>query len=109
MPVSRRRFSKEFKLKVVHAYLSGGSIGEITRQFDIHANLIYKWAQEYQNNPEGAFRGTVSENEPESNEQRVAELERLVGRITLENDFLKKALKHAKTILAKDKAGSTKP
>lgn len=109
MAVSRRRFSKEFKVKVVHAYLSGGSIGEIARQFDIHANLIYKWAQEYENNPDGAFRGTASENEPQSSEQRIAELERLVGRITLENDFLKKALKHAKTILASDKPGSTKP
>ena len=109
MPVSRRRFSKEFKIKVVHAYLAGGSIGEITRQFDIHANLIYKWTQEYQNNPEGAFRGSSDDNEPQTNEQRIAELERLVGRITLENDFLKKALKHAKTILDSDKAGSTKP
>jgi transposase len=108
MPVSRRRFSKDFKLKVVHAYLSGGSIGEITRQFDIHANLIYKWTQEYQNNPEGAFRGSATSDEVQTNEQRIAELERLVGRITLENDFLKKALKHAKTILAHDKPGSTK-
>lgn len=109
MPSTRRRFSKTFKLKVVHAYLSGTSVGELIRQFDIHANLVYKWTQEYQANPETAFRGSDPEDTPASSEQRIAELERMLGRMTLENEFLKKALGHAKSILTKDKPGNTKP
>lgn len=52
MAVSRRRFTREFKLHVVRAFESGVSVAELTRQFDLHANLVYKWTQEYQNNPE---------------------------------------------------------
>jgi hypothetical protein len=44
----------------------------------------------------------------ESQDQQIAELERLVGRLSLENDFLKKALSHAKNILQTPKPGSTK-
>jgi transposase len=110
MAVSRRQFTREFKLQVVRAFESGVSVAELTRQFDIHANLVYKWTQEYQNNPEGAFRGTASEADPsQTNEQRIAELERIIGRLTVENDFLKKALRHAKTILTESNGKNTKP
>lgn len=101
MSVTRRRFTREFKLQVVRAFETGVSVAELTRQYDIHGNLVYKWSQEYHNNPTGAFRGTVSENDvPQQAEQRIAELERALGRMTVENDFLKKALRHAESILA---------
>jgi transposase len=103
MSIIRRRFTREFKLKVVQAYESGVSVAELTRRYDIHANLVYKWRQEYVNNPQGAFRGTVSESDPsQTTDQRIGELERMIGRLTVENDFLKKALQHAKSILMKD-------
>lgn len=99
MSVTRKRFTKEFKLTVVRAYASGVSVAELTRRYDIHANLVYRWNQEYRNNPEGAFHGTASAMDPsQTTEQRIAELERMIGRLTVENDFLKKALQHAKTI-----------
>ena len=108
MSTPRRRFSKAFKLKVVHAYISDTPVSEIIRQFDIHQNLVYKWTQEYQANPETAFRGSADEDTPQSRDQRIAELERVLGRITLENEFLKKALSHAKNILRSEKPGNTK-
>jgi transposase len=108
MSTTRRRFSKAFKLKVVHAYISGTPVAEVIRQFDIHQNLVYKWTQEYQASPETAFRGSADEDTPQSSEQRIAELERVLGRVTLENEFLKKALSHAKNILGSDKPGNTK-
>ena len=109
MSVTRKRFTKEFKLKVIHAYTSGVSVAELTRQYDIHANLVYKWSQEYRNNPQSAFHGTASESDPSrTTEQRIAELERMIGRLTVENDFLKKALQHAKTILTDTKHENTK-
>jgi hypothetical protein len=45
----------------------------------------------------------------QGHDQRIAELERMVGRLSLENDFLKKALSHAKNISLTPKPGSTKP
>jgi transposase len=96
MPVSRRSFTKEFKLKVIQAYESGTSIAELMREFNIHANLVYKWSQEYRNNPSGAFRGSdESTIANQALEKRVSELEQMLGRLTMENDFLKKALKRA--------------
>ncbi len=109
MPITRKRFTREFKYKVVQAYESGVSVAELTRQYDIHANLVYKWSQEYRNNPQGAFRGTASETDPspQTSEQRVSELERMIGRLTVENDFLKKALQRAKNILTNNPPKNT--
>jgi len=110
MPVTRKRFTREFKLQVIRAYEAGTGVSQLTRQFDIHANLVYKWSQEYRNNPTGAFHGTASAHEvPQQAEQRVAELERIIGRLTVENDFLKKSLQHAKTILAEPNDKVIKP
>jgi len=108
MSRERRQFSREFKIKVVQAYESGVSGVELSRQFEVHPNVIYAWSREYRRDPEKAFqddRGVTDK----AQEQRIAELERLVGRLSLENDFLKKALSHAKNILSTPKPGSTKP
>ena len=94
----RRSFTREFKVRVVEEYNAGVSIAELIRKYDIHANLVYKWTQEYRLNPTGAFRAAVSGDVPVDGvgeQKRIAELERMIGRLTMENDFLKKALKRA--------------
>jgi transposase len=107
MSRERRKFSREFKIKVVQAYESGVSAVELSRQFEIHPNVIYGWSREYRKDPYKAFPSNGQEMS-ESQDQQIAELERLVGRLSLENDFLKKALSHAKNILQTPKPGSTK-
>ncbi len=110
MPKERKRFSREFKIKVVQAYESGVSAVELSRQFEIHANVIYAWAREYRRDPAGAFgSGEGTNDASRSDEQRLAELERMVGRLAMENEFLKKALLNAKSILSKSNPGPTKP
>jgi len=108
MSRERRKFSREFKIKVVQAYESGVSAVELSRQFEIHPNVIYAWSREYRKDPIKAFPNN-SQDTTENQDQRIAELERLVGRLSLENDFLKKALSHAKNILQTPKPGSMKP
>ncbi len=110
MSKERKKFSREFKIKVVEAYASGVSAVELSRQFEIHPNVIYSWSREYRLDPAKAFL-SVKDQESSSgaNEQRVAELERMIGRLALENDFLKKALSHAKSISSKNNPGPTKP
>lgn len=107
MSRERRKFSREFKIKVVKAYESGVSGVELSRQFELHPNVIYAWSREYRRDPAKAFQDDHSDSR-EVQDQRIAELERMVGRLTLENDFLKKALSHAKNILSTPKPGSTK-
>ena len=108
MSRERRKFSRDFKIKVVQAYESGVSAVELSRQFEIHPNVIYAWSREYRRDPIKAFE-TDQLDSTQAPDQRIAELERMVGRLSLENDFLKKALSHAKNILSTPKPGSTKP
>lgn len=100
MAQTHRRFTKEIKLNVVREYTSGTSAAELTRKYDIHANLVYKWTQEYRLNPTGAFRSAHAA-EILTDDKTLAELERVIGRLTVENGFLKKALKHAEAELTK--------
>ncbi len=110
MPKDRRKFSREFKIRVVEAYESGVSAVELSRQFEIHPNVVYAWSREYRQDPAKAFQRGEDQNDPSRiDEQRIAELERMIGRLALENEFLKKALTHAKNILSKDNPGPTKP
>ena len=108
MSRERRKFSRDFKIKVVEAYESGVSAVELSRQFEVHPNVIYAWSREYRRDPTKAFQ-TDQHDSGQAQDQRIAELERMVGRLSLENDFLKKALSHAKNILSNSKPGNTKP
>ena len=100
MSPTRRSFAKEFKVKVVQEFNSGVSAAELIRKYDIHANLVYKWTQEYRLNPTGAFRSAPTSEAPVlgvGEQKRIGELERMIGRLTMENDFLKKALKRTES------------
>lgn len=105
-----KRFTREFKIQIVQGYEGGTSASELSRRYDVHPNLIYRWAQEYRANPEGAFGSSNRANDSVlAAEQRIAELERMVGRLTVENDVLKKALERARSVLTNTKTGNTKP
>jgi len=108
MSRERRRFSREFKIKVMQAYESGVSAVELSRQFEIHPNVIYGWSREYRKDPHTAFQ-VDPPDAIQNQDQRIADLERMLGRLSLENDFLKKALSHAKSILSNTKPENTKP
>ena len=94
-----RKFTRAFKIQVAQARLSGMSIAELIRKYDVHANLVYKWAVEYRMNPAGAFRSSLGEEESPEGQPTRSELEQMIGRLTMENDFLKKALQHAEEAL----------
>jgi transposase-like protein len=94
----RKSFSNELKLKVALAYESGVSAVSLSREHGCHANLVYKWVREYRKHPDTAFRGDDgSEQSAVVAQKRIAELEQMVGRMTMELDFLKKTLKRAES------------
>ena len=83
----KRIFSLEFKRQVVEELLGGSSPAQITRRYNLAGGLIAHWKQQY---AKGRFG-----NEPDQVEalkEHVKELERMVGRLTMDNDLLKKAL-----------------
>ena len=92
MGVKRRRFTREFKLQVVREVESGKSVAHVAREYQLHPTMINRWRREHMRYAEHAFSGNGSSVKSET---RVAELERMVGQLTMENPpvgGLKKAL-----------------
>lgn len=87
----RREFSAQFKLETVLEGLRGEkSVAQICREGDITDSLYYKWRDEFMQNAPNIFADKRREGTDE-NVERVAELERLVGRLTMELEIAKKA------------------
>jgi len=89
MQSSRRKYSRDFKLGVVREIEAGKTTAQASREYQIKDNLIYNWVAEYRRNPHNAFMGR---GKTCTSEARIAELERMVGRLTMENELLKNAL-----------------
>ena len=100
MVKERRRFSREFKLQVLRELDSGKSVAQICREHNLTRFLVSNWKQEFAKNPERAFGGHGNACKDAA---RIAELEKLVGRLYAENDFLKRALANLKVREAEDR------
>jgi transposase len=83
---NQRSFSSEFKRRVVEELRSQESRpAHLCRRYNISSSLLYHWKKQYSR---GKF-----DNEPTKEavlKDRVEKLERLVGRLTTENEFLKR-------------------
>ena len=87
----RRTFSAEFKLDTVMEGLRGDkSVSTICRERDITEALYYKWKQTFVERASDIFEDKRQAND-EGKDGWIAELERMVGRLTMEVEILKKA------------------
>jgi transposase len=97
MVKSRPNYSKEFKLRACREVESGSTIAEVSRRLQIHPRLLYRWSKQFRQNPRAPFarsdRGRTPDRTMDPSAERIAELERLVGHLTLEVEFLKKTLR----------------
>jgi len=86
----RRTFDNDFKRQTAEAIVSGQvSQLELSRKYGISPVIISRWKKEY-------YAGKFFENSNPDYarlEIRVKELERLVGKLTLENNTLKEVIK----------------
>jgi transposase-like protein len=88
---NQRTFSLEFKRQVVEELLSGQSRpAQVCRRYEISSSLLYHWKRQY---ARGKFNNEPTE--AAALRDRVEKLERLVGKLTLENEFLKKGLQNS--------------
>ena len=85
----RRRFTPEFKARVALALLAGAqSQAEICKAHRVMPQQVKRWREELEANAHLAFGGG---DEQEQLKGRIAELERMVGRLTMQVEILKKA------------------
>jgi transposase-like protein len=83
-----RKFTPEFKAQVVLEVLSGAkSAAEICRQHNFKPQVISAWKALFLENVAQVFQKGRSNGQEQA---RIVELERLVGRLTLELEVAKK-------------------
>ena len=84
----RRTFTPQFKSEVVLAILNGNqSMAELCRQHGLKTELVCHWKKTLLNQLPTVFDGPAVDAEAST---RVADLERLVGQLTLELSVAKK-------------------
>ena len=83
---NRLSFSKDFKKEVVEQIISGGTnTVAASRKYSIAYPVITRWQKEYS---KGNLDNTPTLNE--SWEEKVNQLEQMIGKLTMENALLKK-------------------
>jgi len=89
----RNSHTPEYKMKSVLELLKGEeTLSQIAQKFEIHSNMLSRWHKEFlERSPDIFKRGkTNAERELKAEQERGQELEKLVGQLTLEVDWLKK-------------------
>ena len=86
----RRQFTAAFKAQVVLELLSGSkSVAEAAREHGVKPEIISRWRRQFLENAASVFeKSTAAGGEAEA---RIAELERALGRKTMELEAAKKA------------------
>ncbi len=89
MSGKRRQYTAEFKSKIVLQVLTGEkTASELCRQHKLNANLLNRWRNELVERASTVFESASGTSEAQ---QQVAELERLVGQLTMQLEIAKKA------------------
>jgi transposase len=92
----RRRWSAEEKAQIVQeTYAPGMSVSLVARQHGVAPNQVFKWRQLYAEgalSAVGAGEEVVPASEYRALQHQVRELQRLLGKKTLENEVLRDAL-----------------
>ena len=97
MDLPRVVYSRDLKITVMRALDTGSAAGEVARRYQLSPKLLERWRAEWRAKGELAFPGIGrrgADLPALDDARRIAELERKIGQLTMENDFLKKALQH---------------
>ena len=113
--MAARVFSVEYRSTVAQRILNGESVSALSAELKIKRSVLYRWRDAYRTAGKDGFKKTrgrppgtplsvkAKPGVPEA-EQRIAELERRLGRLTMENDFLARAFKRVKEARSKNNA-----
>ena len=100
-----RVFTPEFRIAVAERILNGESVSALRHELEIARSVLYRWRDFYREEgaaglsrsrgrqPGIAVRPKATPTPSAGPNPRMAELERRLGRMALENDFLRRAFK----------------
>jgi transposase len=90
MRKQRRNHSAKFKAQVALEAIRGEkTIAEIAAHHEVHATQVTSWKNQALENLAGIFGG---ENVASDDRERIRELHAKIGELTVERDFLERAL-----------------
>jgi transposase-like protein len=85
----RRRFTPQFKTRVVLEVLTKlKSMAQVCREYDLKEQVVTRWKAEFLERAPSLF---ATDQQRDQDQARMADLERLVGRLTMELEIAKKA------------------
>lgn len=88
---TRRNHSPSFKAKVAMAAVRGDkTLAELSQHYDVHPNQIQDWKKRLVSSAEQLFEN--GSHVVEDSDQKVKELHAKIGELTMDRDFLSKAL-----------------
>ncbi len=97
----RRKLTAKFKAQVALAAIKGDkTLAELSEHFELHANQISAWKQQLQTEA-GAVFETATERREGNDQPDVLTMQAKIGELSLENDFLERALTKAGLLSAK--------
>ena len=88
----RRKFTPEFIARVVLEMLvEGKSLAQTSREYKIKDSVLSRWKAEFLERSPRLFEQGVARDE---RDERIEELERMVGRLAMEQEMAKKVSRH---------------
>lgn len=107
----RRLFDREYKLSAIQRVEQGEKQVAVARELKIRVELLAKWRRQFRSGGESALMETGRRGISRSGRMpadRMAELERLIGRQQASIDFLEQALRQVEELRRKKKdSGAT--
>jgi transposase-like protein len=92
MKTGRRQHNPVFKAKVaLEAVKEARTIAELASEFEVHPNQISKWKKLLQENVANIFSGSITSSD-RAYEREIDKLIMRIGRLDVENEYLKKRL-----------------
>ena len=89
----RRKFDPEFKARVVLEMISGQKgLMAASREYGIKDTVLSRWKQEFLERAAHLFEQPPADDHKD---QRIAELEQMVGRLTMQLEMAKKVLRYS--------------
>ena len=88
--MNRRKFDPDTKVAIVLEGLKGNTtIAEVCRKYQISETLYYKWRDKFLEGGRRAFISPENDRTKEL-EKKIEELEKIIGRQTVQIEILKK-------------------
>lgn len=91
----RKTHSASFKLKVALAAIKGErTMADLCQTYGVHTSQIQKWKSQVEKEGSSLFQDKRKKKSSSSAESSVPQLHEKIGQLTMERDFLSKALSH---------------